>query len=139
MLKRLDEPVVLDWKALVRCFLKAGLASALLLRVWTILTRGGADAALTAAKSQRWFLLQKWFFASNQQSLGFGAVVGVVSFAAVLVILEKERAERYRLVSAMEARDINSRFADVDGVSVHHKYFTSSSSKEKAEEDEDDE
>ena len=56
----------------------------------------------------------------------------------VLVILEKERAERYRLVSAMEARDINSRFADVDGVSVHHKYFTSSSSKEKAEEDEDD-
>ena len=142
VLKRLDEPVVLDWKALVRCFLKAGLASALLLRVWTILTRGGTDAALTAAKSQRWFLLQKWFFSSNQQSLGFGGVVGVVSFAlaiaALLVILEKERAERYRLVSAMEARDINSRFADVDGVSVHHKYFTSSSSKEKAEEDEDD-
>ena len=143
MLKRLDEPVVLDWKALVRCFLKAGLASALLLRVWTILTRGGTDAALTAAKSQRWFLLQKWFFSSNQQSLGFGGVVGVVSFAlaiaALLVILEKERAERYRLVSAMEARDINSRFADVDGVSVHHKYFTSSSSKEKAEEDDDEE
>ncbi len=142
MLKRLDEPVVLDWKALVRCFVKASVLSALLLRVWTILTRGGADAALTAAKSQRWFLLQKWFFFSNQQSLGFGAVVGVVSFAlafaAFLVILEKERAERYRLVSAMEARDINSRFADVDGVSVHHKYFTSSSSKEKAEEDEDD-
>jgi len=137
VLKRLDEPVVLDWKALVRCFVKASVLSALLLRVWTILTRGGTDAALTAAKSQRWFLLQKWFFASNQQSLGFGAVVGVVSFAlafaAVLVILEKERAERYRLVSAMEARDINSRFADVDGVSVHHKYFTSSSSKEKAE------
>ena len=127
----------------MRCFLKAGLASALLLRVWTILTRGGADAALTAAKSQRWFLLQKWFFASNHQSLGFGAVVGVVSFAlafaALFVILEKERMERYRLVSAMEARDINSRFADVDGVSVHHKYFTSSSSKEKAEEDEDEE
>ena len=81
MLKRLDEPVVLDWKALVRCFVKASVLSALLLRVWTILTRGGADAALTAAKSQRWFLLQKWFFASNQQSLGFGAVVGVVSFA----------------------------------------------------------
>ena len=143
MLKRLDEPVVLDWKALVRCFVKASVLSALLLRVWTILTRGGADAALTAAKSQRWFLLQKWFFSSNQQSLGFGGVVGVVSFAlaiaALLVILEKERAERYRLVSAMEARDINSRFADVDGVSVHHKYFTSSSSKEKAEEDDDEE
>ena len=92
VLKRLDEPVVLDWKALVRCFVKASVLSALLLRVWTILTRGGADAALTTAKSQRWFLLQKWFFASNQQSLGFGAVVGVVSFAAVLVILEKERA-----------------------------------------------
>ena len=142
MLKRLDEPVVLDWKALVRCFVKAGLASAILLRVWTILTRGGTDAALTAAKSQRWFLLQKWFFASNQQSLGFGVVVGVVSFplafAAFLVILEKERMERYQLVSAIEARDINSRFADVDGVSVHHKYFTYSSSKEKAEEDEDD-
>lgn len=143
MLKRLDEPVVLDWKALVRCFVKASVLSALLLRVWTILTRGGTDAALTAAKSQRWFLLQKWFFSSNQQSLGFGGVVGVVSFAlaiaALLVILEKERAERYRLVSAMEARDINSRFADVDGVSVHHKYFTSSSSKEKAEEDDDEE
>ena len=143
MLKRLDEPVVLDWKALVRCFVKASVLSALLLRVWTILTRGGTDAALTAAKSQRWFLLQKWFFSSNQQSLGFGAVVGVVSFAlafaAFLVILEKERVERYRLVSAMEARDINSRFADVDGVSVHHKYFTSSSSKEKAEEDDDEE
>lgn len=142
MLKRLDEPVVLDWKALVRCFLKASVLSALLLRVWTILTRGGADAALTAAKSQRWFLLQKWFFSSNQQSLGFGVVVGVVSFAlaiaALLVILEKERVERYRLVSAMEARDINSRFADVDGVSVHHKYFTSSSSKEKAEEEDED-
>ena len=126
----------------MRCFVKASVLSALLLRVWTILTRGGTDAALTAAKSQRWFLLQKWFFSSNQQSLGFGGVVGVVSFAlaiaALLVILEKERAERYRLVSAMEARDINSRFADVDGVSVHHKYFTSSSSKEKAEEDEDD-
>ena len=142
MLKRLDEPVVLDWKALVRCFLKASVLSALLLRVWTILTRGGADAAFTAAKSQRWFLLQKWFFSSNHQSLGFGVVVGVVSFAlafaALLVILEKERVERYRLVSAMEARDINSRFADVDGVSVHHKYFTSSSSKEKAEEDDED-
>ena len=95
MLKRLDEPVVLDWKALVRCFVKASVLSALLLRVWTILTRGGADAALTAAKSQRWFLLQKWFFSSNQQSLGFGVVVGVVSFAlafaALLVILEKEK------------------------------------------------
>ena len=43
-----------------------------------------------------------------------------------------------RLVSAMEARDINSRFADVDRVSVHHKYFTSSSSKEKAEEEDED-
>ena len=141
MLRRLDEPVVLDWKALVRCFVKAGVASAILLRVWTTMTRGGTDAAFTAAKSQRSFLLQKWFFSSNQQSLGFGVVVGVVSFAlafaAFLVILEKERMERYRLVSAMEARDINSRFADVDGVSVHHKYFTSSS-KEKAEEEDDD-
>lgn len=143
MLRRLDEPVVLDWKALVRCFVKAGVASAILLRVWTTMTRGGTDAAFTAAKSQRWFLLQKWFFSSNQQSLGFGVVVGVVSFAlafaAFLVILEKERMERYRLVSAMEARDINSRFADVDGVSVHHKYFTSSSKENAEEEDDDDE
>ena len=58
---------------------------------------------------------------------------GAAAVFAAMCVLEKEKMERDRLVPAVEARDANSRFADVDGVSVHHKYFAPRKTKKEEE------
>jgi len=131
LLRRLDEPIKLDARVTIACAVKAIVASGILVRVFALLTTTATTTATAAYASEvknRWFLLLKSTILS---SMSLSPLLVLVSFAAILalaVLLEKEKKERDRLVSAIEAKDVNSRFADVDGVSVHHKYFTSSSS-----------
>ena len=134
LLRRLDEPIKLDARVTIACAVKAIVASGILVRVFALLTTTTttttttATAAYASEVKNRWFLLLKSTILS---SMSLSPLLVLVSFAAILalaVLLEKEKKERDRLVSAIEAKDVNSRFADVDGVSVHHKYFTSSSS-----------
>jgi pimeloyl-ACP methyl ester carboxylesterase len=130
LLQRLDEPITLDARVTIACAVKAIVASGILVRVFALLTTTTttATAAYASEVKNRWFLLLK---STMLSSMSLSPLLVLVSFAAILalaVLLEKEKKERDRLVSAIEAKDVNSRFADVDGVSVHHKYFTSSSS-----------
>jgi pimeloyl-ACP methyl ester carboxylesterase len=129
LLRRLDEPIKLDTRVTIACAVKAIVASGILVRVFALLTTTTTTTAAYASEvKNRWFLLLK---STMLSSMSLSPLLVLVSFAAILalaVLLEKEKKERDRLVSAMEAKDVNSRFADVDGVSVHHKYFTSSSS-----------
>ena len=134
LLRRLDEPIKLDARVTIACAVKAIVASGILVRVFALLTTTTttttttATAAYASEVKNRWFLLLK---STMLSSMSLSPLLVLVSFAAILalaVLLEKEKKERDRLVSAIEAKDVNSRFADVDGVSVHHKYFTSSSS-----------
>ena len=131
LLRRLDEPIKLDARVTIACAVKAIVASGILVRVFALLTTTATTTATAAYASEvknRWFLLLK---STMLSSMSLSPLLVLVSFAAILalaVLLEKEKKERDRLVSAIEAKDVNSRFADVDGVSVHHKYFTSSSS-----------
>jgi pimeloyl-ACP methyl ester carboxylesterase len=130
LLRRLDEPIKLDARVTIACAVKAIVASGILVRVFALLTTTTTTTAAYASEvKNRWFLLLK---STMLSSMSLSPLLVLVSFAAILalaVLLEKEKKERDRLVSAIEAKDVNSRFADVDGVSVHHKYFTSSSSK----------
>ena len=134
LLRQSDEPMRVDWKPIFIRAVKTTIVVVALARTVTALALnfkrviGGGEGAVAQKLRRCLTTLGKAVvdeMISATTSGGFIALLacGAAAVFAAMCVLEKEKMERDRLVPAVEARDANSRFADVDGVSVHHKYF----------------
>ena len=144
LLRQSDEPMRVDWKPIFIRAVKTTIVVVALARTVAALALnfkrviGGGEGAVAQKLRRCLTTLGKAVvdeMISATTSGGFIALLacGAAAVFAVMCVLEKEKMERDRLVPAVEARDANSRFADVDGVSVHHKYFAPRKTKKEEE------
>ena len=144
LLRQSDEPMRMDWKPIFIRAVKTTLIVVALARTAAALALnfkrviGGGEGAVAQKLRRCLTTLGKAVvdeMISATTSGGFLALLacGAAAVFAAMCVLEKEKMERDRLVPAVEARDANSRFADVDGVSVHHKYFAPRKTKKEEE------
>ena len=144
LLRQSDEPMRMDWKPIFIRAVKTTIVVVALARTVTTLALnfkrviGGGEGAVAQKLRRCLTTLGKAVvdeMISATTSGGFIALLacGAAAVFAAMCVLEKEKMERDRLVPAVEARDANSRFADVDGVSVHHKYFAPRKTKKEEE------
>ena len=144
LLRQSDEPMRVDWKPIFIRAVKTTIVVVALARTVAALALnfkrviGGGEGAVAQKLRRCLTTLGKAVvdeMISATTSGGFIALLacGAAAVFAAMCVLEKEKMERDRLVPAVEARDANSRFADVDGVSVHHKYFAPRKTKKEEE------
>ena len=144
LLRQSDEPMRVDWKPIFIRAVKTTIVVVALARTAAALALnfkrviGGGEGAVAQKLRRCLTTLGKAVvdeMISATTSGGFIALLacGAAAVFAAMCVLEKEKMERDRLVPAVEARDANSRFADVDGVSVHHKYFAPRKTKKEEE------
>ena len=144
LLRQSDEPMQVDWKPIFIRAVKTTIVVVALARTAAALALnfkrviGGGEGAVAQKLRRCLTTLGKAVvdeMISATTSGGFIALLacGAAAVFAAMCVLEKEKMERDRLVPAVEARDANSRFADVDGVSVHHKYFAPRKTKKEEE------
>ena len=144
LLRQSDEPMRVDWKPIFIRAVKTTIVVVVLARTVAALALnfkrviGGGEGAVAQKLRRCLTTLGKAVvdeMISATTSGGFIALLacGAAAVFAAMCVLEKEKMERDRLVPAVEARDANSRFADVDGVSVHHKYFAPRKTKKEEE------